>query len=231
MKKSPSDLQKRSRSLKVKLSSTKKRTDSSRQWLLRQLNDPYVAQARDKGYRSRAAFKLSDIDDKFSLLKPGRIIIDLGAAPGGWTQIAAERVRVGTAKGGKVIALDISPMDAIPGVTVLHADFMDEATPELIIQHLEGKADVVLSDMAAPACGMTDVDYIRIMTLVESAFEFAITVLKPGGSFVAKVLRGGTETKLLNRLKGSFKKVQHFKPPSSRQDSAEMYVIAIGFRG
>lgn len=230
MKKQPSD-PKSSRSLKVKLKSTKKRTDSSRQWLLRQLNDPYVNQAKDMGYRSRAAFKLIDIDEKFNLLKPGRSVIDLGAAPGGWSQIAAERVKAGKPKGGSVIALDISPMDPIPEVTILQADFMDDATPGMIIDHLNGKVDIVLSDMAAPACGMSDVDYIRIMSLVECSFDFALSVLKPGGAFVAKVLRGGTEAKLLNRLKSSFKKVQHFKPPSSRQDSAEMYVVAIGFRG
>jgi 23S rRNA (uridine2552-2'-O)-methyltransferase len=230
MTKAPKKPTKPTTSLKVKLTDKKKRTSSSRQWLLRQLNDPYVAKAKEEGYRSRAAFKLVEINQKFKILKPGFCVIDLGAAPGGWSQVAVELVKADSPKGGKVIAVDISEMAPIPNVTILHADFTAEETPSLIKSHLQGDADVVLSDMAAPACGMTDIDHMRIMMLVEEAYNFAIEVLKPGGAFVAKVLRGGTETKLLGKIKSSFTKVQHFKPPSSRQDSAEMYVVALGFK-
>lgn len=219
-----------SRQLTVKIKNKKDRTASSRRWLERQLNDPYVNQARDLGFRSRAAFKLIEIDDKYHLLAKGKTVIDLGAAPGGWSQVAAERVKSGNPKGGKVIGVDLQEMAPIPGVTLLQADFTADETQDQLIALLNGKADIVLSDMAAPACGMTDVDYIRIIALVESAYHFAKTVLKDGGSFVAKVLRGGTEAELLKELKKSFTKVQHFKPPASRKDSAEMYVIATGFR-
>lgn len=218
------------RSLKKKLNDGKKRTVSSRRWLERQLNDPYVTLAKADGYRSRAAFKLIDIDDKYRLLKPGKIVIDLGAAPGGWSQIAVDRVKSTSPKGGRVIGIDLQEIAPIPGAILLQADFTDESAQKNLIDLLKGKADVILSDMAAPACGMTDVDHLRIMMLVESAFEFAKHVLKDGGSFVAKVLRGGTETELLKQLKQSFNKVTHFKPPSSRKDSAEMYVVAVGFR-
>jgi len=220
---------------KVTLKDNRKRTESSRNWLLRQLNDPYVAKAQDLGYRSRAAFKLLEIDAKFHFLKAGITLIDLGAAPGGWTQVAAQKLKIGTtkgkAKGSQIVAVDLTDMAPIPDVTFLKADFTDEATVQALLENLTGGVDVILSDMAAPACGMTDVDHIRIMNLVEGAFEFACQVLKPGGTFVAKVLQGGTEATLLARLKKSFTKVSHFKPQSSRKDSAEMYVVAQGFRG
>ena len=216
---------------KVWLKDNRKRTESSRSWLLRQINDPYVALAQDLGYRSRAAFKLVEIDAKFRFLKSGITVVDLGAAPGGWTQVAANKVKAGTPKGGQIVAVDLAEMDPIRGVTILKADFMDEATIQAILTNLQGGVDVLLSDMAAPACGMSDIDHIRIMNLLEAAYEFALTVLKPGGTFVAKVLQGGTEASILTRLKLSFAKVSHFKPPASRKDSAEMYVVAQGFRG
>jgi 23S rRNA (uridine2552-2'-O)-methyltransferase len=219
---------------KVKLNDHKKRTSSSRQWLLRQLNDPYVEKARDTGYRSRAAYKLLEIDAKYHFLKPGITVVDLGAAPGGWTQVASEKLKAGTHKGqmlgSRILAVDLCEMPPLNGVTILMADFTDVLTVEDLIKNLPDGVNVLLSDMAAPACGMTDVDHIRIMHLVEAAYDFACIVLKPGGVFVAKVLRGGTEASLLCRLKKSFTKVTHFKPPSSRKDSAEMYVIARGFR-
>lgn len=219
------------RHLKVKLSSNKKRTNSQRAWLERQLNDPYVRQARVDGYRSRAAYKLVEIDQKYRILKPGQKVIDLGACPGGWTQVAVERVKSQANNKAKVIGVDLTEMADIPGATVFQGDFTEDSTQQRLIELLDGKADVILSDMAAPACGMTDVDHIRIMLLVEEAFNFAENVLSPKGAFVAKVLRGGTETELLKRLKSSFQKVTHFKPPASRKDSAEMYVVGIGFKG
>lgn len=219
------------RRLKVKLASNKKRTTSQRAWLERQLNDPYVQQAKSDGYRSRAAYKLIEIDQKFKILKPGQRVIDLGACPGGWTQVAVERVKSQTNPKACVIGVDLTEMAAIAGATVFQGDFTEEDTQTKLIELLDGKAQVILSDMAAPACGMTDVDHIRIMVLVEEAFNFAENVLAPGGAFVAKVLRGGTEANLLKRLKLAFHKVTHFKPPASRKDSAEMYVIGIGFKG
>lgn len=220
---------------KVKLKSKQKRTESSRSWLVRQLNDPYVAKAQEQGYRARSAFKLVEINEKYRFLKPGIRIVDLGAAPGGWTQVAAQKLKVGTPKGSsqgsQIVAVDLSEMAPIKDVTIITADFTQEETIQTILETLTGGVDVLLSDMAAPACGMTDVDHIRIMNLVEAAYEFALLVLKPGGTFVAKVLQGGTEMNLLLRLKKSFAKVSHFKPAASRKDSAEMYVIAQGFRG
>jgi 23S rRNA (uridine2552-2'-O)-methyltransferase len=223
---------------KIMLKDNRKRTESSRQWLLRQLNDPYVARAQDLGYRSRAAFKLIEIDEKYHFLKPGITVIDLGAAPGGWTQVAAQKLKIGTPKGNtagsQLIAVDLCDMPPLKDVTIFTADFTQESTIEAILESLKmksaGGVDVILSDMAAPASGMTDVDHIRIMSLVESAYEFACLTLKPGGTFVAKVLQGGTEATLLSRLKKSFTKVSHFKPPASRKDSAEIYVVAQGFR-
>lgn len=217
--------------LKVKLTSNKKRTNSQRSWLQRQLNDPYVHQAKADGYRSRAAYKLIEIDQKFKILKPGQKVIDLGACPGGWTQVAVDRVKSQTNATAKVIGVDLTEMDYIAGATVFQGDFTEYGTQDRLIELLDGKADVILSDMAAPACGMTDVDHIRIMMLIEEAFNFAENVLAPGGTFVAKVLRGGTEAELLKRLKLAFQKVTHFKPPASRKDSAEMYVVGLKFRG
>jgi 23S rRNA (uridine2552-2'-O)-methyltransferase len=225
-----SDKLKNTRLLKVKVKTNKKRTESSRRWLERQLNDPFVHLAREKGYYSRAAFKLIEINDKYKILKPGTKVIDLGAAPGGWTQVIVEKVKPEHHASGKVIGVDLNPISPIPLATLIVGDFTHSSTQEQLLEILGDKADVIVSDMAAPACGMTDVDHLRIMGLVEEAFIFAKDVLKPGGHFVAKVLRGGTETNLLKELKQDFAKVVHFKPKSSRQDSAEMYVICLNFR-
>jgi 23S rRNA (uridine2552-2'-O)-methyltransferase len=205
----------------------KGRKTSSQRWLERQLNDPYVQAAKREGYRSRAAFKLMEIDDKYGFLKPGSVVVDLGAAPGGWSQIAAARVCTRKTKG-----LDFLEVDAIPDVTLLQADFMEDEALALIDGILGGRTvDVVLSDMAASATGHKQTDHIRIISLCEIALEFAEDVLAPGGTFLAKVLQGGTEKTLLDKLKHSFEKVRHVKPEASRSDSAELYVLAQGFRG
>jgi 23S rRNA (uridine2552-2'-O)-methyltransferase len=218
----------------VRVKTARGRTVSSQRWLQRQLNDPYVAEAKKRGYRSRAAFKLLQLDDQFRFLKPGARVVDLGAAPGGWTQVAVERVKAGP-KGGKgsgvVVGIDLTPVEPIAGATVLAKDFYDDDAPAELTALLGGPADVVLSDMAASATGETQVDHLRIMGLAEAAHDFARQVLKPGGVFVAKVLRGGTERTLLDLLKKDFAKVRHVKPEASRADSAEMYVVGIGFRG
>ena len=214
----------------VRVKTARGRTVSSQRWLQRQLNDPYVAEAKKRGYRSRAAFKLLQLDDQIRFLKPGGRVVDLGAAPGGWTQVAVERVRP-TQTGGVVIGIDLTPIEPIPGATVLAKDFYDDDAPAVLEELLGGPADVVMSDMAAAATGETQVDHMRIMGLAETAHDFARQVLKPGGTFVAKVLRGGTERTLLDRLKQDFAKVRHVKPEASRADSAEMYVVATGFRG
>src|SRR5882762_8879037 len=207
----------------VRVKTARGRTVSSQRWLQRQLNDPYVAEARKRGYRSRAAFKLLQLDDQFRFLKPG-------AAPGGWTQVAVERVKPERSS-GVVIGIDITPVEPIAGATVLAKDFYDDDAPAVLTALLAGPADVVLSDMAAAAIGDTQTDHLRIMGLAEAAHDFARQVLKPGGTFVAKVLRGGTERSLLDRLKRDFAKVRHTKPEASRADSAEMYVVGTGFRG
>jgi 23S rRNA (uridine2552-2'-O)-methyltransferase len=212
---------------KVKLK-PKGRTHSSRQWLERQLNDPYVKRARTEGYRSRAAYKLAEIDDKAKFLKRGARVVDLGAAPGGWSQIAAERVGAGK---GRVVAIDLLEMKPVPGVEFLRLDFLDEGAPEKLKAVLGGPADVVLCDMAANATGHHRTDHLKIMALVEAAAEFAREVLAPRGTFVAKVIQGGTEASLLASLKRDFTSVKHIKPPASRTDSAELYVLATGFRG
>ena len=214
----------------VRVKTARGRTVSSQRWLQRQLNDPYVAEAKKRGYRSRAAFKLLQLDDQFRFLKSGARVIDLGSAPGGWTQVAVERVRPEQSN-GMVLGIDLTPVEPIAGATVLAKDFYDEDAAEVLRQHLGGQADVVLSDMAAAATGDPKIDHLRIMGLAESAHDFACEVLKPGGTFVAKVLRGGTERTLLDRLKHDFAKVRHVKPEASRADSAEMYVVATGFRG
>jgi len=214
----------------VRVKTARGRTVSSQRWLQRQLNDPYVAEAKKRGYRSRAAFKLLQLDDQFRFLKPGARVVDLGAAPGGWTQVAVERVRP-LQTGGVVVGLDLTPIEPVAGATVLAKDFYDDDAPAVLEELLGGSADVVLSDMAAAATGETQVDHLRIMGLAEAAHDFARQVLKPGGSFVAKVLRGGTERTLLDRLKRDFAKVRHVKPEASRADSAEMYVVGTGFRG
>ena len=216
------------RDLKVRVRSGG-RTQASRRWLERQLNDPYVARARREGLRSRAAFKLMEIDDKAKLLKPGAKVVDLGAAPGGWSQVAAKRVRA--ASGGRVVAIDLLAMDPLPGVDFLQLDFLDPDAPERLKALLGGPADVVLTDMAANATGHRATDHLKIMGLAEAAAEFAREVLKPGGAFLAKVLQGGTEVELLASLKRDFASVKHVKPAASRSDSAELYVLATGFRG
>jgi 23S rRNA (uridine2552-2'-O)-methyltransferase len=213
------------RALKERLKTGKHRTKSSRAWLERQLNDPYVRAAKSEGYRSRAAYKLREMDDKFRFLRQGSTAVDLGAAPGGWTQVLVERCGE-----GNVVGVDIQPMDPIPGAILLQLDFMEAAAPQAIRAHLHGSVDVVVSDMAAPATGHRETDHLRVMGLCECALEFACEVLKPGGSFLCKVLRGGTERALLETLKQRFGKVLHMKPPASRADSAEMYVIGLQFR-
>ena len=196
-------------------------------WLERQLNDPYVAAARTEGYRSRAAYKLKELDDRHRLIRKGGRIVDLGAAPGGWTQVAVER----TGPQGRVVGIDISAMEEVPGAEILHLDFLDPSAPDRLKEILGGEADAVLSDMAAPATGHRQTDHMKIMALCEAALDFAREVLKPGGAFVCKVQRGGTEGQLLQTMKKDFREVRHIKPPASRSDSAEMYVVATGFRG
>jgi 23S rRNA (uridine2552-2'-O)-methyltransferase len=219
------------RQSKIRLKTAKQRSVSSQRWLERQLNDPYVAAARREGYRSRAAYKLAEIDAKFRLLKPGRRVVDLGAAPGGWSQVAADRVKSVDGR-GQVVAIDILEMEHVAGVQVLHMDFTDPAAPARLVSLLrDGQADVVLSDMAAQGTGHAATDHLRIMALAEIAAEFACEVLSRGGAFVCKVFQGGTERQLLDRLKRSFGAVRHVKPPASRRESAEMYVVAQGFRG
>lgn len=267
------------RNLKQRVKTAKKRTVSQTRWLERQLNDPYVAEAKRQGLRSRAAFKLAEIDDKHKLLRAGHVVVDLGAAPGGWSLVAAKRVKsmsgrhgestvsgdesteapahgdegdatggdlrqgateaaetgakpAGSKRNGQVVAIDISEMEPIPGVEILHLDFMaDEAPDRLKALLRDGGADVVLSDMAAPSTGHSRTDHLRIMGLAEAAVMFASEVLRPGGSFLCKVLQGGTERDLLNQLKREFAVVKHVKPEASRADSAELYVLATGFRG
>jgi 23S rRNA (uridine2552-2'-O)-methyltransferase len=219
------------RQLKVRLKTAKNRSASSQRWLERQLNDPYVAAAKREGFRSRAAYKLIEIDDKHRLLRPGARVVDLGAAPGGWAQVAAERVRAAGGS-GQMVAIDILEVEPIAGVEILRLDFMDEAAPGRLAGMLrEGRADVVLSDMAAQGTGHTRTDHLRIMALAEAAAEFACDVLAPGGAFLCKVLQGGTERELLDRLKRAFATVRHIKPPASRAGSAELYVLATSFRG
>ncbi len=214
----------------VTVKSGGKRKLSSKLWLERQLNDPYVAQARREGYRSRAAYKLVEIDDKYHLLKPGMTVVDLGAAPGGWSQVAAKRVNALSGR-GKVVAIDLLEMPEIPGVTFAQLDFLAEDAPEKLIAMMGGRADAVLSDMAANTTGHRKTDQLRIVGLVETAAAFAAEVLNPGGTFVAKVFQSGADADLLAQLKRDFASVRHVKPAASRQDSSERYVLAMGFRG
>jgi 23S rRNA (uridine2552-2'-O)-methyltransferase len=218
------------RELKVRVRTGKGRTVASKRWLERQLNDPYVARAKREGLRSRAAFKLAEIDERFHLFKPGAKVIDLGAAPGGWSQVAAERTFAPQGR-GKVVAIDLLEMAPLPGVTVLNLDFLDSSAPERLKAELAGPADVVMSDMAANATGHRKTDHLKIMALAETAAMFAREVLRPGGTFLCKVLQGGTEGTLLADLKRDFAAVKHVKPAASRPDSAELYVLATGFRG
>lgn len=219
------------RQMNVRLKTAEGRTSSSQRWLERQLNDPYVAAAKREGWRSRAAFKLIEIDDKHRFLKPGQRVLDLGAAPGGWSQVAARRVKAEEGK-GQVVAIDYLEFEALPGVEIVQQDFMDATAPARLKALLrDGGADVVLSDMAAPTMGHTNTDHLRIMGLAEAALAFAAEILAPGGVFLCKVFQGGSERELLVELKRQFKIVRHVKPPSSRADSAELYVLATGFRG
>jgi 23S rRNA (uridine2552-2'-O)-methyltransferase len=205
------------------------RTPAQKRWLERQLNDPYVARAKREGMRSRAAYKLVEIDDKHRLLKPGAKVVDLGAAPGGWSQVAAKRVGAGEGR-GRVVAIDLLDMPPIPRVDFLNLDFLDPAAPDRLKAMLGGEADIVLSDMAANATGHRQTDHLKIMALAEAAAMFACEVLKPGGGFLCKVLRGGTEAALLATLKRDFANVKHVKPQASRYDSAELYLLALSFR-
>ena len=218
------------RDLKVRLRTGKGRSLASRLWLERQLNDPYVARAKREGLRSRAAYKLIEMDDKHRFLKAGGRVVDLGAAPGGWSQIAAKRVGADAGR-GRVVAIDLLEMAPVAGADVLQLDFLDPDAPERLKQKLGGPADVVLSDMAANATGHRKTDHLKIMALAEAAALFAREVLRPGGTFLCKVLQGGTEGALLADLKRDFATVRHIKPQASRADSAELYVVATGFRG
>lgn len=216
--------------LHVTVKSGGKRKLSSKLWLERQLNDPYVVQAKRDGFRSRAAYKLREIDDKQRFLKQWQVVVDLGAAPGGWSQIAAKRV--GSVEGrGKVVAIDLLEMPELPGVTFAQMDFLDDRAPEKLRAMIGGGADVVMSDMAANTTGHRKTDQLRIIGLVESAAAFACEILNPGGTFVAKVFQSGADAELLAQLKRDFTTVKHVKPAASRQDSSERYVLALGFRG
>lgn len=218
------------RTLKQRVKTAHKRSLSSQKWLERQLNDPYVARAKREGYRSRAAYKLLEMDEKHHLLKPGQRVVDLGAAPGGWSQIAAARVGSKEAR-GRVVGIDLLEIEPMPGVDFVQLDFLDPEAPDRLIDMLGGPADVVMSDMAANTTGHKKTDHLRIMGLAEAAAEFARSILAPGGAFLAKVFQGGTEGALLADLKRDFAVVRHVKPAASRADSSELYVLATGFRG
>lgn len=225
-----------SREARQRVKTARGRSNSSTRWLERQLNDPYVAAAKRDGYRSRAAYKLREIDDRFRFLKKGARVVDLGSTPGGWTQVCVERVfgpslpAAASPDRGIVVAVDIIEMEPVAGATFLEIDFLDNAAPESVKRALGGQADVILSDMAAPATGHRATDHLRVMALCEVALLFAIEVLAVGGAFCAKVLRGGADTEILNRLKQEFSEVRHYKPEASRSDSKEIYVVATGFK-
>lgn len=216
-----------SRGLHVNVKTAAKRSNSSTRWLARQLNDPYVARARAEGYRSRAAFKLLELDEKYGLLKPGMQVVDLGCAPGGWAQVAVKKI--GAA--GTLVGCDLLEVPEVPGATLIVQDFLADDAPEVMKRLLGGRADLVMSDMAANTTGHTPTDHIRIIHLCELAYQFALEVLAPGGAFVCKVLKGGTEGQLLKQMQKDFTSVKHAKPSASRPDSAESYVVAMGFRG
>jgi 23S rRNA (uridine2552-2'-O)-methyltransferase len=207
-----------------------KRKLSSKLWLERQLNDPYVARAKREGFRSRAAFKLMEIDDKYHLLKPGMVVVDLGAAPGGWSQVAAKRIGLANGK-GRIVAIDLLEMPEIAGVTFAQLDFLEADAPEKLIAMLEGRVDIVMSDMAANTTGHRKTDQLRMVGLVETAAAFAAEILKPGGTFLAKTFQSGADAELMTQLKRDYASVRHVKPAASRQDSSERYVLATGFRG
>ncbi|WP_337997662.1 RlmE family RNA methyltransferase [Oleispirillum naphthae] len=217
------------RMLHTRVKTARGRKSSSTRWLQRQLNDPYVVAARREGYRSRAAFKLLELDERFGLLKPGRRVVDLGCAPGGWTQVAVAAVKP-DASGGQVVGLDLLDMDPVPGAVTFVCDFTDDDAPGRLKALLGGPVDVVLSDMAANTTGHPQTDHLRIIALLEMAYAFACEVLAEGGCFVAKVFQGGAESDFLARMKQDFETVRHAKPPASRKDSAEIYVVAKGFR-
>ena len=218
------------RALHTRVKKAGKIKESSRRWLERHINDPYVHKARAEGYRSRAAFKLIEIDQKHRILQPGMRVIDLGAAPGGWCQVAAARVQ-SKPEAPRVVGIDYLEMDPVPGATVLQMDFLDDDAPEKLVEALGGEPDVVLSDMAAPSTGHRRTDHLRTMHLCEVAADFAVSVLKPGGHFLAKTFQGGTEGGLLDLLKRNFRSVHHVKPPASRDESVELYILAKGFKG
>ena len=213
--------------MRERVKTSKRRTASSNRWLERQLNDPYVREAKAKGYRSRAAFKIVELDSKFRLFKKGMRILDLGAAPGGWSQVAASRV----GDTGKVVAADVLEMEPIPGVEVFLADLTDPDVPAMLKSALGGPADLVLTDMAAPTTGHRATDHLRTLALFEIALDVAEDTLRPGGAFVGKVFRGGATGELLTRIKKLFADVKHVKPPASRAESVELYLVALGFRG
>lgn len=223
------------RDLRVRVKTAKGRKLSSTLWLERQLNDPYVARARAEGYRGRAAYKIIELDDRFGFLKPGARVVDLGAAPGGWSQVAVVRVNaLGQARGrpvGRVLGVDLQAVDPIPGAELRQLDFLEEGADAAVRGWLDGEADVVMSDMAAASSGHPQTDNMRISALAEAAAEFAAEVLAPGGTFVAKVLGGGADPALVARLNKAFAKVAHVKPPASRKDSSEKFVVASGFKG
>jgi len=219
------------RTLHTKVKTARGRKLSSTLWLERQLNDPYVQRAKAEGYASRAAYKLSEIDERYSILASGNRVIDLGAAPGGWCQVAVQKTG-STGKDVRVVGIDYLEMDNVPGATILQKDFLDDDAPDLLIKSLGGhKPDLVMSDLAAPTTGHKRTDHLRTMYLVEVALDFALNVLKPGGHFLSKTFQGGTEANLLNLLKKNFDKVHHVKPPASRSGSVELYLLAMGFRG
>lgn len=213
--------------LKVRVKTARGRKASSQRWLERQLNDPYVREAKTKGYRSRAAFKLLELDRKFHLLRKGGRVLDLGAAPGGWTQVAVARVGAT----GRVVAADILSMEPIAGALILEVDMLAPGTPDRLREALGGQADLVLSDMAAPTTGHRATDHLRTVALLEAALDLAETVLAPGGAFIGKVFQGGATGELLARFKRLFHDVRHVKPPASRAESIELYLVATGFRG
>ncbi len=218
------------RSLKTRVKTARKRTLSSTLWLERQLNDPYVARAKREGWRSRAAFKLLEIDEKYHLLEPGQRIVDLGAAPGGWSQVAAKKLRAADGK-GRVVGIDLIDIEPIPGVNFAVMDFLAEDSPDRLKAMLGGPANAVLSDMAANTTGHKKTDHLRIVHLAELAADYAAQVLQPGGFFLCKLFQGGETAELVTRLKRDFAQVRHIKPQASRADSAELYVLATGFRG
>ncbi|WCR09318.1 RlmE family RNA methyltransferase [Paracoccus stylophorae] len=223
------------RDLKVRVKTAKGRKLSSKLWLERQLNDPYVVRARREGYRGRAAFKILELDDKYGFLVPGARVVDLGCAPGGWCQVAVDRVNALGDKSGKpvgrVVGVDLQEVDAIAGAEIHQLDFLDEGADDRVKAWLGGSADVVMSDMAAASSGHKSTDHLRIVALVEAAAQLALDVLEPGGTFIAKVLAGGAESEMQTLLKQNFQKVANVKPPASRSDSSEKYVVATGFRG